>query len=89
MKFKFEKEQNSCFNFLNVKVIRKDNVFTTSVYGKPSFSGVYTHFNSYMPFSYKFSLVSAIIFRSITICSDMPKLHQEICTIKDIFIKNG
>ena len=89
MKFTFEKEQNNCFNFLDVKVIREDNVFTTSVYRKPSFSGVYTHFDSYMPLSYKFSLVSTIIFRSFTICSDMPKFHQEICKIKDIFIKNG
>ena len=41
-----------------------------------------------MPLNYKFSLVS-IIFRSFIICSDMPKFHQEICKIKDIFIKNG
>ena len=66
MKFRFEKEQNNCFNFLDVKVIRKNNVFTTSVYRKPSFSCVYTHFDSYMPLSYKFSLVSTIIFHSFT-----------------------
>ena len=89
MNFTFEKEQNRGLNFLDAKVIRKSNVFTTSVYRKPSFSGVYTHFDSYMPLSYKFSLVSTIIFRSFTICSDMPKFHQEICKIKDIFIKHG
>ena len=75
MKFTFEKEQTNYFNFLDVKVIREDNVFTTSVYCKHSFSGVYTHFDSYMSLSYKFSLVSTIIFRSFTICSDMPKFH--------------
>ena len=32
MKFPFEKEPNKCFNFLDVKVIREDNVFTTLVY---------------------------------------------------------
>ena len=89
MKFTFEKEQNNCFNFLDVKVIREDNVFTTSVYRKPSFSGVYTHFDSCMPLSYKFSLVPTIIFRSFTICSDMHIFHQEICKIKDIFMKKG
>ena len=89
MKFTFAKEQNKCFNFLDVKVVRKSNVFTTSVYHQPSFSGVYTHFDSYMPMNYKFSLVSTIIFRSFTICSDMPKSHQEICKIKDIFIQNS
>ena len=42
-----------------------------------------------MLLSYKFILVSTIIFHSFTILSDMPKFHQEICKIKDIFIKNG
>ena len=42
-----------------------------------------------MPLTYKFNLVSTIIFCSFTICTDMPQLHQEIYKIKDIFIKNG
>ena len=82
MKFTIKKEQNNCFNFLDIKVIREDNVFTTSVYRKPSFSGVYTHFDSYMPLSYKFSLASTIIFRSFTICSDMPKFIKKLVKLK-------
>ena len=46
------------------------------------------YFNSYMLLNYKFSLVSAIFFCSFTLCADMPKLHQEICKIKDIFIEH-
>ena len=72
MKFTFEKEQSKCFN---VKVVREDNVFTTKVYRKPTFSGVYTHFDNYILLNYKFSLDYTIIFRSFTICSDMPKSH--------------
>ena len=89
MKFTFEKHQNKCSNFLDAKVIRENNVFTARVYRKPTFSGVYTHFDSYMSLNYKFRLVPTITFRSFTICFDMPKSHQEICKIKDIFIKNG
>ena len=81
MKLIFEKEQNKCFNFLDVKVIRENNVFTTSVYRKPIFSGFYTHFDSYMPLNCKFSLVSTILY-------EKPEFHQEICRIKDIFIKS-
>ena len=88
MKFTFEK-QNKCSNFLDAKVIRENNVFTARVYRKPTFSGAYTHFDSYMSLNYKFRLVPTITFRSFTICFDMPKSHQEICKIKDIFIKNG
>ena len=57
MKFTFEKEQKY-FNFPDVKIIRENIVFTTSVYRKPTFSGVYTHFDSYMLLNYKFNPVS-------------------------------
>ena len=89
MKFTFEKQQNKCSNFLDAKVIRENKVFTARVYRKPTFSGVYTHFDSYMSLNYKFRLVPTITFRSFTICFDMSKSHQEICKIKDIFTKNG
>ena len=89
IKFAFEKEQNKRFNFLDVKVIRGNNAFTTSVYRKPSFIGVYTHFDSYMQLNYQFSLVSTIGFCSFTVCSDIPKFHPEICKLKGIFINNG
>ena len=88
IKFTFEKEQNRCFNFLDVKVVRGNNVFTTSAYRKPTVSGVCTHFDNYIPLNYKSGLVSTIIFRSFTIFSDMSKFQQKICKIKDIFIKN-
>ena len=42
-----------------------------------------------MPLNYKFSLVSTIIFHSLTICLDISNFHQEICKIKDTFIKIG
>ena len=70
------------FQFLGVKVIREDNVFTTSVYRKPSFSGVYTHFDSYMPLSYKFSLVSTIIFLSFSTSTFKSKHSNEVYQIK-------
>ena len=88
-KFPFEKEQNKCFNFLDVKVFRENNVCTTSVDRKLPVRGVYAHCDSYMSLNWKFSLVSTFIFRSFTRCCDMPNFLQDICKIKYIFIKNG
>ena len=48
MKFTFDKEKNNCFNFLDKKVIKEDNVFTTSVYDKHSFNSIYTHFDHWV-----------------------------------------
>ena len=39
IKFTFGKEQNKCFIFLDVKFVGENNVFTTTAYRKPTFSG--------------------------------------------------
>ena len=82
MKFTFEKK----FNFLYIRVVKEKNVFATSGYRKPTFSGVYTHLYSHMLLNYMFSLVSKISFFKFAICSDISKFHLEICKMKDIFV---
>ena len=43
MSFTIESEKQNRMSFLDVQIIREDKTFTTSVYRKPTFSGVYTH----------------------------------------------
>ena len=57
LKFTFEVEQNNSFSFLDVKICKENDRFTTSIYRKPIFSGVFTHFDSFIPASYKHGLV--------------------------------
>ena len=52
-----EHERNNSFSFLDVKICRENNKLTTSVYRKPTFSGVFTSFKSFIPTIYKFGLV--------------------------------
>ena len=47
MKFSFEEGKNGNLSFLDVEVSREGNKFPTTVYDKPTFSGVYTHFDSF------------------------------------------
>ena len=44
-------------SFFDVYIIRKNKTFITFVYRKPTFSGVYTQFDSFLPSSYKFGTV--------------------------------
>ena len=44
--FSFEEETNGKF-FLDVEVSQEGNKFATTVYRKPTFCGIYTHFDSY------------------------------------------
>ena len=53
MKFSFEEEQNGKLPFLDIEVSRERNKFVATVYRKPTFSGVYTHFSSFLPTTYK------------------------------------
>ena len=47
MSFLFEQEINDKLLFLDVEVSRQQGKFVTTVYRKPTFSGVYTHFDSF------------------------------------------
>ena len=53
IKFTSEVEMNHWLCFLDIKISRDNNSFTTSVYRKPTFSGVFTNSVSLMPNSYK------------------------------------
>ena len=49
MSFTIENDKQSRMHFLNAQIIREDKAFTTSVYHKPTFSKVYTHFVYTLP----------------------------------------
>ena len=48
MRFTSELENDDVLAFLDIKVIRSNGCFLTSVYRKPTFSGVYTNYNSFL-----------------------------------------
>ena len=76
-------------SFLDIAVSREDKTFTTSVNRKPTFSGVYAHFDSFWPSTYKFGTVYTLAYRCFRICSSWTKLHNELVCLKETFLKNG
>ena len=54
-----------------------------SVYCKPTFSGIFSHFDGFIPSGYKFNLASILILRGYSICCIM-ELSR-----KGIFLKNN
>ena len=87
MNFSLEKEKNGCLSFLDVK-ITKDETFITSLYKKPTFSGIYLNFKSHVPETYKKGLIFCLLFRIHSICSNWQLIHEEICKLKCILLKN-
>ena len=88
MTFTHELEKDDCLPFLDVLVSRENNMFTTSIYRKPTFSGLYSNFNSFMPDKYKEDLIKTLLHRAFTLCFDWSRFHSEVSLLKDIFRKN-
>ena len=61
MPFTTETEWINKVPFLDISVIPKQGKFTTNVYRKPSFGGVYNHFNSYLPSTFKIGIIYTLI----------------------------
>ena len=58
MSFTTGSEKQNRMSFLDVQIIREDKRFTTSVYRKPTFSGVCIHFDSFLLSTY----ISLVLF---------------------------
>ena len=87
MKFTYEIESENRLSFLDVLVTR-DKTFCTSLYRKPTFSGLYSNFNSFMPDSYKKGLIFTLLHRAFVICCSWENFHTEVCFLKNTFRKN-
>ena len=84
-----EIEMNNSLYFLDIKSVRENRKFTTSVYRKPTFSGVFSNFESFIPNLYKYALTFTLLHRAFELCSNFELFHQEIENLKNIFRKNG
>jgi hypothetical protein len=90
MNFTKEIEKDSCISFLDIWISRKQGVdsFFTSIYRKPTFSGIYLNFRSYAPMIYKKGLINCLLYRIFHLCSNWALIHEEINNLKCILLFN-
>ena len=84
IKFTSETEKNNTFSFLDINITRQNNQLKTSVYRKPTFSGVFIHYENYIDQSYKKSLIFTLLSRCCSICSDYALFHLEVEKLREI-----
>ena len=75
-------------SFLDVNIIPEKDKFTTSVYHKPTFSRIYTHFDSLLRSSSKIGLLNTLLYRCFRIFSDWTKFHLEFVKLTHVFKNN-
>ena len=74
--------------FLDVLITKTSNEIETTVYKKPTFSGLYTKWDSYTPTKYKRNLINNLLHRAHQICSSFTLLHKEFNQISLVLGKN-
>ncbi len=89
IQFTHELESNSCLPFLDVKVIRSNGSFSTTVHHKSTSTGLFTNFDSFIPMLYKKGLLFSLISRYFNICSSYALFHSEMEKFKKTFSLNG
>ena len=88
LRFTVEGEEDGSLPFLEVKVTRTEAGMVTSIYRKPTFTGLYIPWDSYSATIYKTNLVRALTSRILRICSPSV-IENELSILRGIFLKNG
>ena len=88
LRFTMESEVHSRLSFLDVLVIREGNDFLTTIYRKPTFTGLYVQWESFSPKRQKVALNQSLTTRAKRICSTS-LLRDELDFLRNIFIYNG
>ena len=89
IKFTSDNEENSTLPFLDMNVKHNSNKISTSMYRKPTFTGLFSKYASFTPTLYKKNLVSTLTFRAFKLCSDYFTIDKEIDFIKSVLQLNG
>ena len=87
IKFTCESEHNGVLPFLDINITRGE-LFETSVYRKPTFTGLYMNYTSFVPQLFKCNLVKCLFTRAFRICSSYISLHAEFEIISNILCLN-
>ena len=91
IKFTKELEHECSLSFLDVQV--KKNLetghFETSIYRKPTFTGMGSNFFSCEPLIYKINAIKTLIYRNYNICSSYMNFHIENNFLINFFYNNS
>ena len=88
IEFTMEKEKKEQLPFLDTVVNRRTNTFTTNIYHKPTFTGVYLNWTSLTSRKYTISLIYCLCNRIWKLCQDKDVRELELKKPKCILVKN-
>ena len=85
IRFTAELADNGVLPFIGVNCLHTDSTIQTSVYHKPTDTGLLLHYHSHVDSRYKRALLRTMITRAYRICSSWHHLHSECKLIHQVF----
>ena len=82
-------KKNNSLPFLDVLVTKTNDGVTTSVYRKPTFTGLGTNFLSFTPRLFKINAIKTLVYRCYNISSNWSIFDAEIKFLKNFFVNNS
>ncbi|CAF3033919.1 unnamed protein product [Rotaria sp. Silwood2] len=87
--FTLKFEENNSIEFLDVLVTREQNRLITSLYRKPTHTGLYMLWDSCQSRRYKLGLIRTLVIRIYRICSTEEIVNKELNLLQQTLTKNG
>ena len=88
IKFTSEVEKEKSLAYIGLTIERTENKFSTSVYQKPTYTGLGMKFDSFLPINYKRNLILCLVDRAYHICSTYKKFTSQLDVLKLFFVQN-
>ena len=89
LRFTVDFESNCSIPFLDVLVTHKDHSIVTSLYRKPTHTGLYMLWDSNQNRRYKLGLVKTLVIRIYRICSSKEIIEKELDVLRVTLNDNG
>ena len=89
IKFTVEHAINNCIPFLDMNINICNNKFSTSIYRKPTFTGLSTNYNSFIYSKFKINAINTLIHRAYHLSSSFFNFNSEISFLSKFFSDNG
>ena len=89
MKFTIELEKDKKLPFLDMLAERGNDRLYSSIYRKPTFSGLGISFFSYCSHKFKINAIKTLLYRAYHLSSTYKLFHNEIEFLKKFFKSNG
>ena len=87
--FTVEHETDGKLPFLDILLTKNTNSISTSVYRKPTFTGLGINFLSFVPEQFKTNAIKTLLYRCYNICSDWMAIHNELTFLTQFFQNNN